>query len=119
MSSILRSKPQVLYEHVVELRDLCYRVKHIPNDDILSDDNFMLLSSEILKKLIQSLHIDLDVGKLPVLESIHKRLACFEEHILGTKALAEQEKITLEELIVNIESIKVRMQQQDSYCFML
>ena len=120
MSDIVRSKPQILYEHVLELRNLCYRVKQVEKQDIITDENFMSLSSSILKSLLKSLHIDLEEkANNSVLENIYAYTSSFEKHILGTDTIKEEEKKTLEQLIINITSIQERMQQHDNYCTIL
>ncbi len=120
MSDIITSKPQILYEHVLELKNLCYRVKQ-EAETAVNNDNFMLLSCQLLKELVESLHIQIESKKdVSVLYNIHIYIGCFEKHILGTTSVSENTtNPTLEDLITNIESIKVRMQQRDSYCSIL
>ena len=81
----------------------------------------MLLSCELLKELVESLHIKIETKQnCSVLQHIHNYIGCFEQHILGTTTISKTDtNPTLEDLITNIESIKVRMQQRDSYCFIL
>ena len=120
MSDIITSKPQILYEHVLELKNLCYRVKQEAETEV-NNDNFMLLSCQLLQELVESLHIQIEMEKDgSVLHNIHIYIGCFEKHILGTNNITENTtNPTLEDLITNIESIKVRMQQRDSYCSIL
>jgi hypothetical protein len=121
MSDIIRSKPEILYEHVIELKDLCYRVKHVQQEEVLNDENYMLSSCKVMDSLVKSLHLTVEKEKnTPVLEQIKTSTACFEKHILGTNTIEEDKKqANLEELIKYIESIKVRMQRHEAYCNIL
>lgn len=121
MSDIIRSKPEILYEHVIKLRDLCYRVKHVQDEEILNDENYMSSSCKVMEALIKSLHLKIEKDKkLSILEQIKQYTACFETHILGTNTILEDKsQATLEQLITYIESLKTRMEQHDSYCIIL
>ena len=119
MSDIIISKPKLLYEHVLGLNNICYRTEQ-PGQNALTEENFILLSALLLKELLGSLHIKVEVKKdATVLQNIHFHAACFEKHILGTSVVEEQENPTLEDLIKNVESLKLRMQHKDTYCFLL
>ena len=119
MSDIIVSKPKVLYEHVLELRNVCYRTQE-PSQDAMSEDNFILMSAILLKQLLGSLHIKVEVIKdATILQNIHLHVACFEKHILGTKVMQDEKNPTLEDLIKNVESLKLRMQRKDTYCVIL
>lgn len=120
MSDIIVSKPKVLYEHVLELRNVCYRTQE-PSQDAMSEDNFILMSAILLKQLLESLHIKVEVIKdATILQNIHLHVACFERHILGTTVMKDEKNPpTLEDLIKNVESLKLRMQRKDTYCVIL
>ncbi|MAD25882.1 MAG: hypothetical protein CMO44_17105 [Verrucomicrobiales bacterium] len=119
MSDIIVSKPKVLYEHVLELRNVCYRTQE-PSQDAMTEDNFILMSAILLKQLLESLHIKVEVIKdATILQNIHLHVACFEKHILGTTVMQDQKDPTLEDLIKNVESLKLRMQRKDTYCLIL
>lgn len=119
MSDIIVSKPKVLYEHVLELKNVCYRTQE-PSKDAMTEDNFILMSSILLKQLLESLHIKVEVRKdATILQNIHLHVACFEKHILGTTAMQNDQNPTLEDLIKNVESLKLRMQRKDTYCAIL
>lgn len=121
MSDIIRSKPEILYEHVIKLRDLCYRVKHVQDEEILNDENYMSSSCKVMEALIKSLHLKIEKDKkLSIMEQIKQYTACFEINILGTNTILEDKsQATLEQLITYIESLKTRMEQHDSYCTIL
>lgn len=119
MSDIIVSKPKVLYEHVLELRNVCYRTQE-PSQDAMTEDNFMLMSAILLKQLLESLHIKVEVVKdTTILQNIHLHVACFEKHILGTTVMQDEKNPTLENLIKDVESLKLRMQRKDTYCVIL
>ena len=119
MSDIIVSKPKVLYEHVLELRNVCYRTQE-PSQDAMTEDNFILMSAILLKQLLESLYIKVEVIKdATILQNIHLHVACFEKHILGTTVMQDQKDPTLEDLIKNVESLKLRMQRKDTYCLIL
>ncbi|MAU13957.1 MAG: hypothetical protein CMH46_00270 [Muricauda sp.] len=121
MSDIIRSKPEILHGHVMELRDLCYRVKHIEEERVLNDENYMLSACKVMEHLVKSLHLQMEKDKnASVLEQIKRSTACFETNILGTNTISEDKsQATLEQLITYIESIKTRMQQHEPYCIIL
>ena len=119
MSDIIVSKPKVLYEHVLELRNVCYRTQE-PSQDSMTEENFILMSAILLKQLLESLHIKVEVQQeATVLQIIHLHVACFEKHILGTTVMQDQTNPTLEDLIKNVESLKLRIQRKDTYCAIL
>jgi len=117
MSDIIISKPKLLYEHVLVLYNICYRTQQ-PAQNALQEENFILLSAMLLKQLLESLHIKVETKKdATVLQNIHHQIRCFEKHILGTNS--DETETTLEDLIKHVESLKLRMQQKDTYCSIL
>ena len=116
MSESVISKPKVLYEHVLELRNVCYRTQE-PSKKAMTEENFILMSFILLKELLESLHIKVDPDKKStILQNIHLHVTCFETHILGTSTINPVEKPTLEDLIKHVELLKLRMQRKDTYC---
>ena len=117
MSDIIISKPKLLYEHVLGLYNICYRTQQ-PCQNALTEENFILLSAILLKKLLESLHIKAEVKQnATVLQNIHHHVTCFEKHILGTDS--KEVEPTLGDLIKHVESLKLRMQHKDTYCVIL
>ena len=119
MSDIVISKPKLLYENVLQLKNICYRNKE-ETQEVLNEENFMILSAMLLKKLLHDLHLEAKVQeKLTVLQNIHLHTACFEKHILGTTTIEQQDNPTLEKLIENVDEIIRRMQRKDTYCSLM
>ena len=48
MSDIVISKPKLLYENVLQLKNICYRNKE-ETQEVLKEENFMILSAMLLK----------------------------------------------------------------------
>lgn len=121
MSSIVKSKPELLLLEVQKLRDLCYRDQEKIHDkkEDMSENNILLSCNTCLVQILDDLKIEKndENNKKNILDQIQTNLLTFEANVLGTRSMASQNS-TIESLIDQCTHVRTRM-EATSYCSVL
>lgn len=121
MSELVKSKPETLVEKVLYLKKLCYKdVQKPTKEDSLNEENSLIcLAETMLKTLLNDLNITIDnknKDNEQKLKLINLYLNTFEQEVLGSKSF-EGNNVTIENLILHLDSIITRMEiRTTSWC---